>query len=156
MLEMLIAANSAFEIIKKTVENGKELASAGSSISKFVQAEDKLQQDLHKKRNSIWTNFLGKADNDLEEFMALEQIKAKKEQLREFMQLYGRPGLYNDWIKYVTDARRMRKEAADKRAKKKREIEDMLLKTALWVLVLSILTAALVTALFILRKKGML
>ena len=115
---MLVAANSAFAIIKKTIENGKEIASAGSAISKFVQAEDQLQQDLHKKRNSVWTNFLGKSDNDLEEFMALEQIRAKKEQLREFMQLYGRPGLYADYMKYCAEARRSRKEAADKRAKK--------------------------------------
>ena len=156
MLEMLMAANSAFAIIKKTIENGKEIASAGSAISKFVQAEDQLQQDLHKKRNSIWTNFLGKSDNDLEEFMALEQIRAKKEQLREFMQLYGRPGLYADYMKYCAEARRSRKEAADKRAKKKRELEDLLLKVTLWVLCIVLVTGLLVAGLFIMRRKGVI
>ena len=156
MLEMLMAANSAFAIIKKTIENGKEIASAGSAISKFVQAEDQLQQDLHKKRNSIWTNFLGKSDNDLEEFMALEQIRAKKEQLREFMQLYGRPGLYADYMKYCAEARRSRKEAADERAKKKRELEDLLLKVTLWVLCIVLVTGLLVAGLFIMRRKGVI
>ena len=153
---MLVAANSAFAIIKKTIENGKEIASAGSAISKFVQAEDQLQQDLHKKRNSVWTTFLGKSDNDLEEFMALEQIRAKKEQLREFMQLYGRQGLYADYMKYGAEARRSRKEAADKRAKKKRELEDLLLKVTLWVLCITLVTGLLVAGLFIMRRKGVI
>ena len=153
---MLVAANSAFAIIKKTIENGKEIASAGSAISKFVQAEDQLQQDLHKKRNSVWTNFLGKSDNDLEEFMALEQIRAKKEQLREFMPLFGRPGLYADYMKYCAEARRSRKEAADKRAKKKRELEDLLLKVTLWVLCIVLVTGLLVAGLFIMRRKGVI
>ena len=156
MLEMLVAANSAFAIIKKTIENGKEIASAGSAISKFVPAEDQLQQDLHKKRNSVWTTFLGKSDNDLEEFMALEQIRAKKEQLREFMQLFGRPGLYADYMKYCAEARRSRKEAADKRAKKKRELEDLFLKVTLWVLCIVLVTGLLVAGLFIMRRKGVI
>ena len=98
MLEMLMVANSAFAIIKQTLENGKDIASAGSAISNFVGAEEKLRQDLHKKKNSIWTNMLGKQDNDLEEFMALEQIRVKQEKLREYMQLYGRANLYKDYV----------------------------------------------------------
>ena len=111
MLEMLVIANSAFAVIKQTLENGKELASAGNAISRFVSAEDKLQQDLHKKRNSIWTNLLGRTDNDLEEFMALEQIRVKNEKLREYMQLYGRAGLWTDYQQYCAEARKQRKEA---------------------------------------------
>ena len=106
MLEMLMVANSAFAVIKQTIENSRDISSAGSAIAKFVNAEDQLQQDLNKRKNSIWTNFLGKTDNDLEEFMALEQIRVKKDQLREFMQLYGRANLYNDYIQYCADARK--------------------------------------------------
>ena len=60
MLEALALANGAYAIIKKTIENGREISSAGSAIAKFVGAEDQLQQDLHKRKNSMWTNFLGK------------------------------------------------------------------------------------------------
>ena len=88
--------------------------------------------------------------------MALEQIRAKKEQLREFMQLYGRPGLYADYMKYCAEARRSRKEAADKRAKKKRELEDLLLKVTLWVLCITLVTGLLVAGLFIMRRKGVI
>ena len=85
MLEMLIAANSAFAIIKKTLENGREISSAGSAIASFVKAEDKLRSDVQKKKNSLWTKFLGKEDNELEEFMALEEIRRKQDVLREYM-----------------------------------------------------------------------
>jgi hypothetical protein len=81
MLEMLVVANSAFAIIKQTIQNGRELSSAGAAISKFVSAEEQLKQDLHKKKNSIWTNFLGKEDNDLEEFMALKRYELRTNNL---------------------------------------------------------------------------
>jgi len=50
MLEILLVANSAFKIIKETLENGKEISSCGSAIANFIGAEDKLKQDLYKKR----------------------------------------------------------------------------------------------------------
>ena len=156
MLELLSAANVAYGIIKKTIENGKEISSCGAAIAKFVQSEDQLQQDLHKKRNSVWTTFLGKSDNDLEEFMALEQIRVKKEQLREYMQLYGRAGLYQDYVKFVAEARKNRKEAAQKRAKKKRELEDLSLKIFLYVLLAIFGSGLIFVVVFILRKKGMI
>ena len=114
-----MVANSAFAVIKQTLENGKDIASAGSAISRFVSAEDQLQKDLHRKRNSIWTNLSGKTDNDLEEFMALEQIRQKNDKLREYMQLYGRANLWNDYQAYCAEARKIEK----KRQKKLRNVE---------------------------------
>tara|TARA_S200002703_G_scaffold138398_1_gene128578 strand:- start:106 stop:576 length:471 start_codon:yes stop_codon:yes gene_type:complete len=152
MLEMLMVANSAFAVIKQTLENGREISSAGSAIAKFVGAEDKLQQDLHKKKNSIWTNFLGKTDNDLEEFMALESIRVKQEKLREYMQLYGRANLYKDYIQFCADARVQRREARIKAEKRKEYIKDVILKIVLGILITTLL-AGVVTVLFIIAKK---
>jgi hypothetical protein len=156
MLEMLVVANSAFQIIKQTIENGRDISSAGSAIAKFVGAEDQLQQDLNKRKNSIWTNFLGKTDNDLEEFMALEQIRVKKDQIREFMQLYGRANLYTDYIQYCADARKARKEARIKAAKRKQKIQDTILKVVLAILITSVLAGAIGVLLIIARKKGII
>ena len=153
---MLVVANSAFQIIKQTIENGRDISSAGSAIAKFVGAEDQLQQDLNKRKNSIWTNFLGKTDNDLEEFMALEQIRVKKDQIREFMQLYGRANLYTDYIQYCADARKARKEARIKAAKRKQKIQDTILKVVLAILITSVLAGAIGVLLIIARKKGII
>lgn len=156
MLEMLVVANSAFQIIKQTIENGRDISSAGSAIAKFVGAEDQLQQDLNKRKNSIWTNLSGKTDNDLEEFMALEQIRVKKDQIREFMQLYGRANLYTDYIQYCADARKARKEARIKAAKRKQKIQDTILKVVLAILITSVLAGAIGVLLIIARKKGII
>jgi hypothetical protein len=56
-----------------------------------------------------------KDGNDLEEFMALEQINAQEKQLRQAMQLYGRAGLYNDWVKFQAEARKSRQARARER-----------------------------------------
>ena len=156
MLEMLMVANSAFAVIKQTLENGKELASAGNAISSFVSAEDKLQQDLHKKRNSIWTNLLGRTDNDLEEFMALEQIRVKNEKLREYMQLYGRAGLWTDYQQYCAEARKQRKEARIKAEKRKQQIKDTILKVILVILITALLSGVVTALAIIARKKGII
>ena len=156
MLEMLVVANSAFQIIKQTLENGREIHSAGSAIATFIGAEDKLKQDLHKKKNSLWTNFLGKTDNDLEEFMALESIRIKQEKLREYMQLFGRANLYTDYIQFCATARRDRKEARIKAAKRKEHIKDIILKIILAVLITAMLAGVAGVLLILAKKKGII
>ena len=151
-----MVANSAFAVIKQTIENGRELSSAGAAIAKFVGAEEQLKKDLDKKKNSIWTNFLGKEDNDLEEFMALEEIRVKNEQLREFMQLYGRANLYNDYISYCADARKARKEARIKVEQQREKIKDIALKIVLAILVSALLAGVVTVLAIIARKKGLI
>ena len=151
-----MVANSAFAVIKKTLENGAEISSAGAAIAKFVGAEDKLQQDLHKKKNSLWTNFLGKTDNDLEEFMALEQIRVKQEKLREYMQLYGRANLYKDYVQFCADARVARKEARVKQEKRIEHIKDIALKIVLGILITALLAGVVTVLVVIAKKRGII
>lgn len=156
MLEMLMVANSAFAVIKKTIENSRDIANAGAAISKFCAAEDQLRNDLHKKKNSIWTNFLGKQDSDLEEFMALEQIRKKQDQLREFMQLYGRANLYSDYVAFCAEARKKRKENAIAAKKRKEKIQDIILKVILGILITALLSGVITVLVIIAKKKGII
>ena len=156
MLEALVLANSAYQVIRQTIQNGREISSAGQAIANFVNAEDQLQQDLHKKKNSMWTAFLGKTDNDLEEFMALEEIKRKKDTLREYMQLYGRPGLYTDWIAYCSEQRRKRKEALIARKKKRQQMQDMILKVILGILITALFSGVITVLVIIAKKRGLI
>ena len=156
MLEALALANGAYAIIKQTIENGREISSAGSAIAKFVGAEDQLQQDLHKRKNSIWTNFLGKTDNDLEEFMALEEIRRKKEILREFMQLHGRANLYTDYVAFCAEARKNRKQARIDSQKRKDHIKDVVLKVVLAILITALLSGVITVLAIIARKRGLI
>src|SRR5210317_687588 len=156
MLEMLVVANSAFAISKQTIQNGRELSSAGAAIANFVSAEEQLKQDLSKKKNSIWTNFLGKTDNDLEEFMALEEIRVKNDQLREFMQLYGRAGLYNDYVSFCAEARKNRKQAKIDAEKRKEKIKDIALKVILGILITALFSGVITVLVIIAKKKGII
>jgi len=156
MLEALALADGAYAIIKQTIENGREISSAGSAIAKFVGAEDQLQQDLHKRKNSIWTNFLGKTDNDLEEFMALEEIRRKKEILREFMQLHGRANLYTDYIAFCAEARKNRKQARIDAQKRKEKIQDIILKVVLGILITALFSGVITVLAIIARKRGLI
>ena len=156
MLEALALANGAFAIIKQTIQNGRELSSAGSAIAKFVNAEDQLQQDLHKKKNSMWTNFLGKTDNDLEEFMALEQIKEKEQELKQIMIYIGRPGLYQDWIHFKTQSRKARRDARIKAEKQREKLKETVLKVVLAILIVGLLSGVVTVLAIIAKKKGLI
>jgi len=114
MLAELAAANAAFAVIKQAVSNGKEIAAAGSAIAEFVGAKEKLQSKAAKKGNG----------SDLEEFMALEQIREKEEELKQMMIILGRPGLWNDWQRFQAKARVARREAEAAAVIKRRKIID--------------------------------
>jgi len=156
MLEALALANSAYAIIKKTIQNGSEITRAGKSIADFCRAEDQLKQDLHKKKNSMWTNFLGKTDNDLEEFMALEQIKTKEEELKQIMIYLGRPGLYQDYVHYKTEARKARRDARIKAEKQREKFKETVLKVVLAIRIVGLLSGVVTVLAIIAKKKGII
>jgi hypothetical protein len=117
MLAELAAANAAFAVIKQAVQNGKEIAAAGSAIAEFVGAKEKLQKKASRKGGG----------SDLEEFMALEQIRNQEEQLKQIMIYAGRPGLWADWQRFQAKARVARREAEEAQARKRRKILDIVI-----------------------------
>ena len=118
ILESIAAANTAYAIIRQCVQNGSELTSVGKSIGDFVNAKDAIQKAASKHGSN-----LDGSKSDLEEFLALENVKKQENELRSMMQLYGRAGMYDDYIRFCGEARRRRKAAAEKA---KREHEELL------------------------------
>ena len=108
MLAELQAANMAFAVIKQAVSNSGDLMKAGKAIGEFIGAKEELQRKANQKRAR------GVANNDLEEFFALERIREHEETLKQMMLLSGRPGLYRDYQKFCEQAK-------DGRAKAQRE-----------------------------------
>ena len=126
MLAELAAANAAFSVIKTAVQNGKEIAAAGNAIAQFVGAKEDLQRKATKKGGG----------SDLEEFMALEQIREHEEQLKQIMIYAGRPGLWGDWQRFQAKARTARREAEVAAAKRRQKMLD-------WTLIVVISSALL-------------
>lgn len=112
MLAELAAANAAFAVIKQAVQNGKEIAAAGNAVAEFVGAKEKLQAKAQKKGGG----------SDLEEFMALEQLRSREEELKTIMIYAGRPGLWHDWQKFQAKARVARREAEIAAAHRRKKI----------------------------------
>ena len=139
MLAELAAANAAFSVIKTAVMNGKEIASAGKAIANFVGAKEELQRRATKKGGG----------SDLEEFMALEQLREKEKQLKEIMIYAGRPGLWNDWQRFQAKARVARREAEQERIKKRKHHFEVALITFLLIVFACILASIVLVVLHV-------
>ncbi len=121
MLAEIAAANAAFAVIKGALANGKELSALGAKVFDYFDNKSKIQEAVTKKGGG----------SDLEEFMALEQFKQQEEELRERMVYAGRPGMWEDWIKFQAQAARRRreeKEAAIRAIKLRKEKMDKLIE----------------------------
>ena len=115
MLAELAAANAAFGVIKSFVSNGKELSGCVKQISDFVFSKEQLEKKASKKKASG-------GGGDLEEFMALEQIREKEEELKKIMIYLGRPGLWQDWQRFQAEARKSKRYAEKMAEKRKQEL----------------------------------
>ncbi len=107
MIAEIAAANAAFAVIKGALANGKELHQLGSRVFDYFDNEAVIQERLTKNGGA----------SDSAEFAAMEQLRQQKEHLRESMVYAGRPGLWEDWMKFQAAAarrRREQKEAAER------------------------------------------
>jgi len=100
MLVEIAAANAAFAVIKEAIQNSGELVSAGKAIAEWFDAKSSLQKKVEEKPYD--------QRSDLEEFFALEQLKQQQEELKQMMIYQGRPGLWDDWLRFQADAKRKR------------------------------------------------
>ena len=149
MLAELAAANAAFAVIKKCVENGSELAKAGKAISDFTLNKDAVQ----KKAAAKGSNLDG-SKSDLEEFLALDELKRKEDQLRSMMQLYGRANMYPDYVKFCAEARRQRAEAAAEAKRLAMKRQDDILSFIYWAACIGLGVFALGLFIYILKEAA--
>ena len=115
MLAELAAANAAYGIIKGFISNGKELSGCAKQISDFVFAKEQIEKKASKQKAKG-------GGGDLDEFMALEQIREKEEELKKMMIYLGRPGLWQDWQRFQAEARKSRRYEEKMAAKRKQEL----------------------------------
>jgi hypothetical protein len=107
MLAEIAAANAAFAVIKAALANGKELHQLGSRVFDYFDNKAAIQEKATKKGGG----------SDMEEFMALERLRQQEEELRERMVYAGRPGMWDDWVKFQAAAARKRREAKEAAAR---------------------------------------
>jgi len=114
MLVEIAAANAAFAVIKEAVANSGDLMAAGKKLFEYFDAKAAIQKRANENPGR----------SDMEEFMALEQLRQQEEHLRESMIYAGRPGMWEDWLKFQAEAARKReaaKRAVERAAALKRQ-----------------------------------
>ena len=131
MLLELAAANAAFSVIKEAVANSGDIMNAGQALFQYFDNKAVIQKKASEKG--------GSDRGDLEEFMALEQLKKQEEELREMMIYQGRAGLWTDWLKFQLEAKKKREAAEREKVLRKQRIIGRIKDVFMIVLVIVLL-----------------
>ena len=119
MIAELAAANAAFDVIKQSIQNGKEIWEAGEAAAEYFGLKTELQKKAHEHGYK----------SDLQAFMAAEQLKKQEDELKNIMIWQGRGGMWQDWLQFQADMKKSREEEERKkrlaRAKRKKFLVDM-------------------------------
>lgn len=132
MLLELAAANAAFAVIKETISNGGEIMNAGQAVFDYFDNKSALAKRANEKSG-------GSNRSDLEEFMALEQLKKQEEELRVMMQWQGRAGMWDDWLKFQSQAKRKREDEEREKVLKRQRIINRIKDIATIILIIALL-----------------
>ena len=106
MLEEIQQANQAFATIKSALQNGREFYDVSESCATYFNCKSLIARRSKKKGRKT----------ELQNFMELEKLRKQEEWIREWMIYAGRPNLYDDWLKFQSQCKKVR--AAEERAKK--------------------------------------
>ena len=142
MIAEIAAANAAFQVIKTAIKNSGEIASAGKAVIDYFSATSAIEEEVKKTPE--------RKRSDLEEFLALEQLRKQEQELKELLIYQGRPGMWDDFQAFRVKARQQReaeerekiRAALAEKARKKKLLENIMLTLWMIALVFCILTIA--------------
>lgn len=98
MLAELAIASAAIGAVKEALQGTGDIMSAAKHIGSFFDSKAALQKRANEKGGR----------SDIESFMALEELAAMEEALKQQMLFLGRPGLVDSWHQFQADAKRQR------------------------------------------------
>ena len=102
MLAELMVANAAFAVIKKTLVNGKEIADAGSALTKYFGASQAIEQKVKTGNGDV-----------LGAYQAKQQIERQEKELEFMLNKQGLLGYYK-YCQFRDEFHKKQKVAAKK------------------------------------------
>jgi hypothetical protein len=114
---------------------------AGQALFDYFDTKSVIQKKANEK---------GDGKSDLEEFMALEQLKKQEAELKQMMIYQGRAGMWQDWLKFQVEARQRREEAEKERVR----LEVAKRQKRLEYLMNAVYTAVIFASLYVLYWMG--
>ena len=136
MLAELAIANAAFSVIKQTLSNGKEIADAGSAVTKYFSASQSIQQ-----KASIGTGDV------LGAYQAKQAIERQEKELEWMLNKQSIQGYYKYCQFRDEFFRKQKAEAARQRVRNKKiksNVETGFVVTLLTILFLAAFVGVLV------------
>ena len=122
-LAVVSAANAAIGQVKQLIGHGNDISSMGRQLGAILTAEETLQAQGNSKKKSLFAQAMGKDNDSFEEFLHLDKLKEARKEIESMMRLYGRPGLYDDWVRFQAEARKKRRE--EETARKRQKAKNM-------------------------------
>jgi len=121
-------ANEAIGAVKELCGHIQSVGQMGPQLNQLADAKEQIQKKA--------------ADGDMEAFFALEDINRKEAEIKQMFIYQGRPGLWEDYQKFMENRKKIR-ESARKREEAKRLAKRKAIKNGLVIaaVVLSIFTA---------------
>ena len=121
-------ANEAIGAIKEFAGHVESVGQMGKDLTKLADAKEELEKSAK--------------DGDMEAFWALEDIKRHEAEVKNMFIYAGRPGLWDDYCKFINN-RKMMRENAKKREEAKKLARRKAIKNGLLItgVVLGVLTA---------------
>lgn len=147
ILEALAAvklANEAIGAIKEFAGHVESVGQMGSHLTKLADAKEEIEKKAK--------------DGDMEAFMALEDIKRHEAEVKNMFIYAGRPGLWDDYCKFIENRKYLRanakKREAAKKAARKRAIKDWSIGIVVTLGALSAVGIAAYVLYWLIKTKG--
>lgn len=137
-------ANEAIGAIKEFAGHVESVGAMGKDLTKLADAKEELEKNAK--------------DGDMEAFWALEDIKKHEAEVKQMFIYAGRPGLWDDYCKFIANRKQMRanekKRIAAAKARKKKMIKDTLLYGSLTLGGLTLIGGAVWLLIWMISLKG--
>jgi hypothetical protein len=119
-------ANEAIGAIKEFAGHVESVGAMGKDLTKLADAKDELEKSAK--------------DGDMEAFWALEDIKKHEAEVKNMFIYAGRPGLWDDYCRFIANRKQLR-ENERKRVEAKKKARKKAIKD--WAIGISITVGAL-------------
>ena len=137
-------ANEAIGAIKEFAGHVESVGAMGKDLTKLADAKDELQKSA--------------ADGDMEAFWALEDIKRHEAEVKQQFIYAGRPGLWDDYCRFIDNRKTLReneqKRIATQKARRKKLIKDWTIGIIATVGILSVVGLAGYIVYWVISTKG--
>ena len=137
-------ANEAIGAIKEFAGHCQSVGEMGKDLTKLADAKEEIERKAK--------------DGDMEAFWALEDIKRHEAEVKQMFIYQGRPGLWEDYVKFIDNRKAMKRKAEErernKKLARKKAIKNGLTYGLVGVAVLGVVGGAVAFVLYLISFRG--